>query len=73
MSKSDQAECRATLLRETPLAIEVQKIGGVFTWWFPRSQIGYMRKDKTEDGRTLVVFTAPEWLIEKSDAWPLVD
>lgn len=71
MSRTDQAECRATLLRETPLAMEVQQIGAAWTFWFPRSEIGYLRKDKDGD-RTIVVFTVPEWLVEAKQAWGIV-
>jgi len=52
-------------------------IGGA-CWWIPRSQIGYMRKDKVESPfvnggmNTHVVFTIPEWLIEKKQCWELV-
>lgn len=68
----EQHECRAILLQEREKAIEVQKIGGAFTWWFPRSEIGYMRKTKMEDGRTEVVFTVPEWIVEAKNSWDLV-
>ncbi len=71
MPRDKDPELRARLLRETDAAIEVQKLGGVLTWWIPRSQIGYMRKDKTDTG-TNVVFTLPEWLVEKKQCWELV-
>ncbi len=69
------------LLDETPNAIHVCKIHspiGGESWWIPRSQISYMRKDKVGsplgDGiaNTHVVFTLPEWLIEKKQCWSLV-
>lgn len=69
---SEQHECRALLLQEREKAIEVQKLGGVFTWWIPRSEIGYLRKTRREDGKTEIVFTLPEWLVEKSGCWDLV-
>lgn len=81
MPRSDQAECRALLLRDTDLAILVapihSPIGGQ-SWWIPRSQIGYMRKTKVEspfegsEPSTHVVFTVPEWLVESKQFWQLV-
>ena len=76
-----QLECRAVLLAETPLAIQVQRMphapgacrGGPEQYWVPRSQIGYLRKTiNNEANRTDIVFTCPEWLIEKGGFWELV-
>jgi len=77
MSREKDPECRAVLLEETPNAIRVKAMAKSIsapspTWWVPRSQIGYMRKDKTEGGPTFVVFTCPEWLIESKQMWQLV-
>lgn len=72
MSRSDQAECRALLMGETDAAICVCKDRQSENFWFPRSQIGYMRKDNAPDGSVNVVFTCPEWLVEKKQAWGLV-
>ncbi len=81
MSREKDPECRALLLDETPNAIHVCKIHspiGGESWWIPRSQIGYMRKDKVEapfvngGTNTHVTFTVPEWLIEKKQCWSLV-
>lgn len=76
MSREKDPECRGLLLAETPNAIQVAALGklaGQTTgeWWIPRSQIGYMRIDR---GRPTpyVVFTCPEWLIEKKQCWALV-
>jgi hypothetical protein len=81
MSREKDMECRAMLLDETPNAIHVCTLHssiGCESWWIPRSQIGYMRKDKVDapfaDGgaNTHVVFTCPEWFIEKKQCWELV-
>ena len=73
MPRTNDPTLRALLISETPNAIEVQRIGHAFTWWIPRSQIGYMRKDKSPDGtKTSVTFTLPEWLIGKKECWDLV-
>ena len=59
-------------MAELDAAICVAKDRRSETFWLPRSQIGYMRKDKAEDGTVSVVFTLPEWLIEKKQCWDLV-
>lgn len=83
MSREKDPECRAILLDETANAIHVchtnRPVHGK-GWWIPRSQIGYMRKERAElhlaNGSTIdlthVVFTCPEWLIEKKQCWELV-
>jgi hypothetical protein len=71
MSRDKDPECRGTLLRETANAILVCKNANSPQHWIPRSQIGYMRKDKLLAG-TAVVFTLPEWLIEEKQCWELV-
>ena len=82
MSREKDPECRGTLLGETANAIHVCKSGPLNgaapeSWWIPRSQIGYMRIDRApHDDATkadAVVFTLPEWLIEKKQCWDLVD
>lgn len=72
MPRSDQAECRALLMRETPLAMEVRQIGGTETFWFPRSEIGYLRKTTLDTGEVEVVFTVGDWLVEAKGAWGIV-
>lgn len=71
MSREKDPELRGVLLRETDAAILVCKDANSAQHWIPRSQIGYLRKDKVLAG-TLVVFTLPEWLIEKKQCWELV-
>ncbi len=71
MSRDKDPECRGVLLHETENAILVCKDANSEKHWIPRGQIGYMRKDKVLAG-TLVVFTVPEWLIEKKQCWELV-
>lgn len=73
MPKEKDLECRAILLQETPNAIHVMASKSKDAWWLPRSQIGYLRKDKIEaSSETSVVFTLPEWLIETKQCWELV-
>lgn len=80
MSRDKDPECRGYLAAETENAILVSKNNpvtvGQETWWIPRSQIGYLRKTEIERGQTYVhteiVFTIPEWLIEKKQCWELV-
>jgi hypothetical protein len=81
MSRDKDPECRAMLLGKTDDAIHVCKRGLLNgappeSWWIPRSQIGYMRIDRAgpEDPLAVdsVVFTLPEWLIEKKQCWELV-
>ena len=71
MSRDKDPECRGRLIRETDAAIQVGNYKTSETWWIPRSQIGYMRKSSVKDGMD-VVFTLPEWLIEKKQCWDLV-
>ncbi len=76
MSRNKDPECRAYLVRETDDAILVCKGGsaqGETNWWIPKSQIGYRRTDRLhETGKMdFVVFTIPEWLIEKKQCWEL--
>ncbi len=76
MPSDKDLKCRADLIGETPAAINVKKLNSVFTWWIPRSQIGYMRIDKSlaKDGTMgYVEFTLPEWLVEKKQCWDLVE
>jgi hypothetical protein len=75
MSREKDPECRGVLIRETDGAILVAKSLAAQSaeFWIPRSQIGYLRKTKREGGEAVdVVFTAPEWLIEKKQCWELV-
>ena len=77
MSDRKDLECRGLLWDETPNAILVTRetaVGGGQTWWIPKSQIGYRRTTQsvTPGGRPHVVFTLPEWLIEKKECWDLV-
>lgn len=77
MSREKDPECRGYLVRETDSAMLVRKM--IHTapdeteYWIPRSQIGYCRKtyDAMSDA-TEIVFTIPEWLIEKKQCWELV-
>lgn len=75
MSREKDTECRAILVGESSAAICVVP-NGVKNMkarhWIPRSQIGYLRKTKRDDGAHDVVFTLPEWLIEKKQCWELV-
>ncbi len=75
MSREKDPECRGVLVTETPNALLVRgpKNGMGVSWehWIPRSQIGYLRKTAREDGGTDLVFTVPEWLLEKKGAWDL--
>lgn len=72
MSREKDPECRGVLMGETDNAICVAKERHGSTHWIPRSQIGYMRKDTMANGSIDVVFTVPEWLLEKKQAWDLV-
>lgn len=74
MPRDKDPECRGLLLRETAAAIEVLALTGrnPESHWIPRSQVGYCRKTKREDGTTENVFTVPEWLLEKKQCWDLV-
>ena len=69
---SKDLECRGILMGETDAAICVVKERHGEYHWIPRSLIGYMRKDRADDGTVSVVFTLPEWLIEKKQCWDLV-
>jgi hypothetical protein len=81
MAREKDPELRAVLLGQTAAAIHVCK-GGLLngakpeSWWIPRSQIGYMRIDRATpdkpDVPDSVVFTLPEWMIEKKQCWELV-
>jgi hypothetical protein len=71
MSREKDPECRGFLEDETPNAIRVGHAESGQSWWIPRSQIGYMRKEPVAAG-TQVIFTLPEWLIEKKQCWELV-
>lgn len=81
MPRDKDPECRGLLMRETDAAILVcalhSPVGGE-SWWIPRSQIGYMRKDKVDSPfagggtNTHITFTVPEWLLEKKQCWELV-
>lgn len=77
MSRDKDPECRGYLARETENAILVCRGGsaqGETNWWISKSQIGYRRTDRaTLAGKMdYVVFTIPEWLIEKKQCWELV-
>ena len=74
MSRTEQAECRGVLLRETDNAILVAKdlSDEAEEFWFPRSQIGYLKKTARPMGGTDITFTCPEWLVENKQAWGLV-
>ena len=74
MSRDKDPECRGLLLDETPNAYLIcsNKLTAVERWWIPRSQVGYCRKTKLAGGDTEIVFTMPEWLIEKKQCWELV-
>ena len=72
MSRGKDPECRGKLLEESDAAICVRETNGAQYWWIPRSQVGYCRKTKLADGTTEIVFTIPEWLIEKKQCWELV-
>jgi hypothetical protein len=73
VSRDKDPECRGVLIRESPAAICVAKMPlGAEEHWIPRSQIGYLRKTHLPSGTTEVVFTVPEWLIEKKQCWELV-
>lgn len=69
---SDQLTCRGFLVEERENAIEVCKHQqGGFSWWIPRSQIGYLKKSPGTPWSE-IEFTLPEWLVEKKDLWSLV-
>lgn len=71
---NEQAECRGILLRETASAILVTLTTFARPdqqWWFPRSQLGYVKKTHEGDV-TYITFTCPEWLVENKTAWELV-
>lgn len=77
MSRDKDPECRGFLVAESAAAICVTKQipasgGHTKSWWIPRSQIGYLRKTRREDGAVEIVFTVPEWLLEKKQCWELV-
>ena len=73
MSRDKDPECRGLLLGETDNAINVCKDSeSDDNYWIPRSQVGYMRKGKDSVGNDTIVFTCPEWLIEKKQCWELV-
>lgn len=75
MSREKDPECRGLLAASSISAIRVIKAGSGDNHerhWIPRSQIGYMRKTVLPSGATEVVFTVPEWLIEKGQFWELV-
>lgn len=81
MAREKDPELRAVLLGQTAGAIHVCKRGPLNgaapeSWWIPRSQIGYMRIDRAPADRPdvpdTVVFTLPEWFIEKKQCWELV-
>lgn len=71
MSRDKDPECRGLLTGETANAIKVKNEKTGAEHWIPRSQIGYLRKDK-EGEKTRVVFSLPEWMIEKKQCWDLV-
>lgn len=71
MSRDKDPECRGILLDETPNAYKVAAKAGATEHWIPRSQIGYCRKTRGP-AVTEIVFTLPEWLIEKKQCWELV-
>jgi len=73
VSREKDPECRGVLIQESAGAICVAKQDlGATVYWIPRSQIGYLRKTHLPSGTTEVVFTVPEWLIEKKQCWELV-
>lgn len=72
MTREKDPECRGILVSETPNAICVRASNKTALHWIPRSQIGYMRKQPASGGGTEVVFTCPEWLLEKGQMWELV-
>lgn len=71
MPRTNDPELRGKLVIETAAAICMESTKGN-KFWFPRSQIGYMRKDKSPDGSVALVMNVPEWLVESKDAWELV-
>lgn len=80
MSSDKDQICRATLLGQTANAIHVCEPGPLNgrkpkDWWFPRSQLGYMRIDRappeTPGMADSVVFSCPVWLLEEKQAWEL--
>lgn len=74
MSQEKDLELQGVLVTETPNAILVKKLPtSADEYWVPRSQIGYMRKSVVDGWKMKrIVFTAPEWLVEKSQMWELV-
>lgn len=73
MAHEKDPELRAILLGQTDAAIRVIRMDRKGeSWWIPRSQIGYLRKEEEPDGSLRVIFTLPEWLIEKKQLWELV-
>lgn len=72
MPREKEPECRGILVAHTNSAFCVKKDGGATEFWLPRSQIGYCRKTTRSDGTIDIVFTCPEWLIEKKACWELV-
>ena len=73
MSRSDQAECKGVLIRETANAMLVAAKEGAEEFWIPRAQVGYLRIDRdAEHNSPRITFTCPEWLVESKNAWSLV-
>ena len=73
MSRPGQYECRGFLVDESAAAICVcQRAEGGEVFWIPKSQIGYRRTTPIPGKWSEVVFTIPEWLIEKKQCWGLV-
>lgn len=75
MSREKDPECRGFVVGSTENAVQVAKDwkGTGEKWWIPRSQIGYCRKTTIpETGAIEIVFTIPEWLIEKKQCLDLV-
>lgn len=72
MSREKDPECRGILLSETEGALCVAKGPNQSTFWIPRSQIGYLRIDRSPEEFPTIVFTCPEWLLEKKEMWSLV-
>lgn len=62
MSREKDPECRGLIIAETANAIKVKN---------EKTGVGYLRKDKDGE-KTRVVFTLPEWMIEKKQCWDLM-
>ena len=73
MSHEKDPELRAIIICSTEHAHFVANPKNLTQkWWLSRSLMGYSRKTVLPSGSTEIVFTLPEWCIEKKQCWELV-